>query len=57
MDKGMTEAEHDAESLVGSIITAIGYRDGCVLIECGKLEMKIGSDIPVWYIVKEYTVQ
>lgn len=53
----MSEVEHDAESLVGSMITGVGYKDGCMVIECGPLEMRIGSDGPVWFIVKEYTVQ
>jgi hypothetical protein len=51
------EIEHDAESLVGSMVTGIGYKDGCMVIECGNLEMKIGADGQLWFVVKEYTIQ
>jgi hypothetical protein len=51
------EIEYDAASLVGSMITKVGYADGCMVIECGNLELKIGSDTPLWFLVKEYTVQ
>lgn len=52
-----TEMEADALSLVGSMITRVGYADGCMVIECGSLELKIGADTPLWFLVKEYTVQ
>jgi hypothetical protein len=51
------EIEHDAESLVGSMVTGIGYKDGCMVIECGSLEMKIGADTPLWFVIREYTIQ
>jgi hypothetical protein len=52
-----SEIENDALSLVGSMVTKVGYADGCMVIECGPLELRIGADTPLWFVVKEYTVQ
>lgn len=51
------DVQDDVSSLVGSEITAIGFENGAMVVQCGILEIRIGADTPIWCIVKEYTVQ